>query len=179
MSQQITVDQFDRLYETFEHTVWRWEAQPSYHEPGEAEPFRRWLAGEPDDMTWLAEWLESVRVACDAGRRFDRVRVVHDPPTDYQRWGFDVAPANIAAGEDIRVLPVAVARDLGMPEYDFCFLDDRVVARMHFGSEGMTGAELIEETGEVERHRAWRDAAWQHAVPFDEHRVRYLTEWST
>ncbi|MQA07249.1 MAG: hypothetical protein GEU98_01630 [Pseudonocardiaceae bacterium] len=174
MSERITVDQFDQLYETFERTAWRWETQPAYHEPSEAEPFRRWRAGEPDDLEWLTGWLETLRAAHAAGRQFQRVRVHHDPLTVYQRWGLDVITANVAAGEDIRVLPIGKARELGVPGEDFCLFDDRSVALMFFGNEGMSGAELITEAAEVARYRQWSQSAWQHAIPFYQYRDNYF-----
>ncbi|PRX48695.1 hypothetical protein B0I33_104513 [Prauserella shujinwangii] len=167
MGEAVSVEQFDQLYTDFERSVWRWEAQPAYHEPGEAEPFRRWQAGEPDDLAWLADWLDILRAATAAGRSFQRVRLCHEPPTEYQRWGLTIVPANIDAGEDVRIMTESRARELGMPDYDFCLFDDRTVARMHFGGHGMTGAEIITEPDAVAQHRRWRDLAQEHAVTLE------------
>jgi hypothetical protein len=171
MGEAVSVEYFDQLYTHFENSVWRWEAQPTYHEPGEAEPFRRWQAGVPDDLAWLTDWLDTLRSATAAGRRFQRVRLHHEPPTDYQRWGMTIVPANIHAGEDVRILTETRARELGMPGYDFCLFDDRTVAWMHFSDHGMKGAEIITDPDAVDRHRAWRDAAQQHAASLESYRA--------
>ena len=44
-------------------------------------------------------------------------------PTAYQRWELFLTPQNIAAGENIRWLPRAAARDLDLPGYDWWMLD--------------------------------------------------------
>lgn len=159
----LSIDQFDKLI-TSARTLWRWEAQPEYNEPDENEPFVRWLAGEPDDLSWLAGWLDHIRAATSEGRRYERVRCLVEPPTTYQTWSLAVAAANIDAGEDIRILSEGQASELGLPKYDFVIVDDQTVARMQFGPNGFTGAELIDNDGAVARHREWRDLAWQHAI---------------
>lgn len=168
---RLSVEQFDQLYAAFEHSVWRWEAQPEYHEPGEAEPFRRWQAGEPDDLAWLADWLATLRSAAAAGRTFARARLYREPPTDYQRWGLEIARANVAAGEDVRIVSEHAARPLELPGYDFCIFDDRLLARMHFGEHGFIGADATEDPAELARHRAYRADAWHHALTLEQYRA--------
>lgn len=161
---RMSVDEFDQLINGVRLSLWRWEAQPAYHEPEEAGPFAHWLASEPDDLAWLAGWHEQVRTATAAGRRYQRVRRMTDPLTDYLAWGLTIAPANIEAGEEIRLLEAHQAIAIGMPEYDFVLVDDQVLARMRFGDGGFSGADRIDDPLELVRHRRWRDQAWQHAV---------------
>lgn len=159
----LSVEQFDRMVAAIRRSLWRWEAQPDYHEPEEAEPFARWQAGQPDDLTWLAGWHDQLRAATRAGRRYQRVRRLTEPVTPYLAWGLTIAPSNVAAGEQIRVLTDDQAVTLGLPAYDFVILDDQAVVRMEFGPAGFTGAELL-DPAERDQHRAWRDAAWHHAI---------------
>src|SRR5216684_6764665 len=84
------------------------EQRDAYNVESEDEPFGRWLRGEPDDYAWHADWLGFVREATAAGVQVQRVRLATIPHSDYVRWGLDVSPQNIKAGEDIRYL----ARDL-------------------------------------------------------------------
>jgi hypothetical protein len=161
---EISVAEFDRLIGTVGHSLWRWEAQPAYHEPDEAEPFARWLAGESDDLAWLSGWLDHIRSATRAGRQYQRVRRLAEPLTDYLRWSLSVAPSNVAAGEDIRLLNEHQAATLGLPDYDFVIVDDRAVARMKFGDGGFLGAVLVDDPAAVARHRVWRDLAWHDAI---------------
>lgn len=158
--------EFDELLRSFGHRAWRWECQGTYHQPAEAEPWRRWRAGEPDDLAWLRPWLNDVAAATRAGRIFSRVRVFHEPPTEYQRWQLDVTPANIAAGEDMRVLTQAEASALGLPARDFWLFDESRVALMYFENQRFAGTEIIASPQEVNRYRAWRDIACDHAIPF-------------
>ncbi|GAA0527951.1 hypothetical protein GCM10011581_40810 [Saccharopolyspora subtropica] len=158
--------ELDELLRSFRHRAWRWECQGTYRQPAEAEPWRRWRAGEPDDLAWLRPWLDQVAAATRAGRRFARVRVFREPPTEYQRWQLDVSPANIAAGEDVRVLTAGRARALGLPNRDFWLFDEDRVALMHFENQQFAGTEIIAAPEEVNRYRTWRDVASDHAIPF-------------
>ncbi|MEU4444917.1 DUF6879 family protein [Actinosynnema sp. NPDC050801] len=162
---------FADLFRRFSRSAWRWEAQGTYRQPDEAEPWQRWREGVPatDDLEWLSPWLEDVRTATRAGRRFERVRVLTDPLTEYLRWQMEVTPANIAAGEVIRVLPEADARALDLPGYDFWLFDDERVAVLHFTANDLDGAEIITDPATVARHRSWRDVAWRHAVAFEDY----------
>ncbi|MGW1681326.1 DUF6879 family protein [Saccharopolyspora sp. NPDC002376] len=157
--------QFEELLRSFRHRAWRWECQGTYRQPAEAEPWRRWRAGESDDLAWLRPWLDQVAAATRAGRLFARVRVFQEPPTEYQLWQLDVGPANVAAGEDVRVLPESRARALGLPTHDFWLFDEARVALMHFEDQRFAGTEIIASPGEVNRYRNWCGIARKHAVP--------------
>lgn len=68
---------------------------------------RRFLDGE--DLVvdaGMEEWLDTVQGARAAGKCMERVHVVVEPLSDYMRyeltWWY---PANVAAGEDIRIIP--------------------------------------------------------------------------
>jgi hypothetical protein len=167
----LSVEEFDRLVASIQHSLWRWEAQPAYYEPEEAEPLARWQAGESDDLAWLAAWHEQLRAATQAGKVYQRVRRLTEPLTAYLAWGLTIAPSNVAAGEDIRLLTERQAARLGMPRYDFVIIDDRVAALMKFSRHGFAGAELL-DAADLVRHRAWRDAAWDHAVTVDAYAAR-------
>lgn len=107
-----------------------------------------------------------VRTATEAGKRFQRGRVVTEPLTDYLRFELAVAPHNSAAGEEIRLLSADRAQGLDLPSHDFWLSDDERLAIMHFAGSSFVGAELITDTGVVQQHRAWQATAWQHGEPF-------------
>ena len=161
----VPVGEFDELI-SGAHSLWRWEAQPAYHEPDEAEPFARWQRGEQDDFVWFQGWLDHLRTATADGRRYERVRRLAEPPTDYQRWSLTVAALNVDAGEDVRLLDASRADELGLPTYDFVIIDDLDVLRMEFGPDGFAGAERIDDQDAIAQHRTWRAAAWEHATTF-------------
>ncbi|HWU05458.1 MAG TPA: hypothetical protein VN520_03480, partial [Streptomyces sp.] len=72
---------------------------------------------------------------------------------------------NVAAGEDIRNLPRAQARTLGLPDHDFWLFDSRLVARFVFDEDDTTlGVVLSEDPADVAAACQARDAAWHHAT---------------
>ena len=161
---------FDRLFRSFQHTAFRLETQGEYREPIEQAPRRRFRDGEPADDSWLNPWTDNVRKATRQGRRFQRVRVLTDPLTDYLRFEMDLAlRANIPAGEEIRSLSMTEAEGLGIPiSLDFWMFDDDQVGVMHFGDQGMLGLEMITDAAEIDRYRQLRDRAWSTAAPAEE-----------
>lgn len=136
--------EFERLFDTFRTSAWRLECQGTYREPEEAEPLQRFLAGEPDDLAWYADWPEWVRGVRASGRTIGRVRVLTDPLTDYLRFELDrLTPPALDGGEDIRVLPAGKFATLGVPREDFWIFDDATAGVLHFGDTGVTGVEMI------------------------------------
>jgi hypothetical protein len=162
---------FADLFRQFSRSAWRWEAQGIYRQPDEVEPWQRWRDGVPvaTDRDWLAPWLDMVRTATKAGKRFERVRKITDPITEYLRWQMDVTPANIDAGEDIRLMSEAEANRLGLPAEDFWLFDDEQVAVLHFGPSDLDGAEIITDPATVARYQTWREVAWRQAVTFEQY----------
>jgi hypothetical protein len=137
--------------------------------PYENESLRRFLAGEPDDLPWMQSWLDMLRAAAAAGRRFARVRVVSLPLTDYSRFGVWCAQFTNAAGEDIRYLTRDHAQAAGLPGEDYWLFDSRKLVRMHFDeADHFLGGEIIEDPAGIVRANYWRDAAWHKAVRRDD-----------
>lgn len=166
----ISRDEFGDLFRSFAHTAWRWECQGTYAEPDEADQLRRFLAGDPLDLSFMSGWLSEVRAATEAGRRYERVRMMTDPMTDYLRFEFAVAPANAEAGEDIRVISAADAADLELPQHDFWLFDSERVALLQFGPNGLSGAEIHTDADTVARHLRWQQLAWEHSASLEHQR---------
>jgi hypothetical protein len=143
------------------------EQRDAYNVTGEDEPFRRWLHGEPDDYAWHADWLSFVRQATAAGVLVQRVRLASVPHTDYVRWGLDVSPLNIAAGEDIRYLPRHLAAGITLPEEDYWLLDDDTLILSVFSADGRTGGFAWPPgPGLLGQCREVRDQVLERAVPY-------------
>jgi hypothetical protein len=137
-----------------------------YNSPREAEPFKKFLAGEPDDLTWHQNWLAMLREASHQGRRFSRVRVVGVPLSDYSRFGLWLSQFANASGDDIRYLMRDKARALDLPKNDYWLFDSQKLVHMHFGEDDrFLGGEVIEDPRAVVQHNYWRDAALHYAVP--------------
>ena len=168
----LTEEEFDRLFETFEHTAFRLEVRDRYNELREEESLRKFLAGEPEDLEdgGFQDWLDFVRAATSEGQRFSRVRVVSVPMTDYSRYGIAYARHTVAAGDDIRYLTRDRARAVGLPNHDYWLFDSRTLAMMHFddADDRFLGAEVIEDPATVVQHNYWRDAARHWAVRRDD-----------
>lgn len=157
------------LLNSFEHTAFRLEVRDRYDEGDEAESLAKYLAGEPDDLPWMGEWIDLVREASDAGRRIDRVRVVSVPLTDYSRFGLWCAQFTSAVGEDIRYLAREQADGAGLPNHDYWLFDSTTLVRMSFNDNDVwLGNTVITEPADVVQHNYWRDAAWHHAVRRDD-----------
>jgi hypothetical protein len=135
---------------------------PSY----EGASLQRFLAGEPDDLPWMQDWLTMVRQAAAEGRRFSRVRVVDLPLSDYNAFGLAVSARNNEAGEDIRYLTRDEAG--GLPDHDYWLFDSSKLLVMHFDSDDrFMHGEVIEDPAVIVEHNYWRDAAWHKAVRRD------------
>jgi hypothetical protein len=142
-----------------------------YNIPREAEPLRKFLAGEPD-VSYHENWSNMVRQATAEGRRFSRVRVVSFPLTDYARFAMWVAGYTREAGDDIRY----ITRDqaAGLPDYDYWLFDSRKLLKMRFTDDDQfIGGEVIEDPAEIVQHAYWRDAAQHRAIDRDEFVTKY------
>ncbi|MEF3117551.1 DUF6879 family protein [Streptomyces chrestomyceticus] len=153
------------LFREFKHTAWRLETRRGYASDRGTPKWERWQRGE-DIAAEENEWRVNVREQMKRGKRFERVRLVDDPPTEGQRFLLDSGLGNITAGEDIRNLPRAEAEQLGLPDWDFWLFDSRVLVRFVFDEHDTTlGVIVSEDPAEVLAACQARDAAWHHAVP--------------
>lgn len=160
-------DEFDRLFDTFAKTAFRLETRPAYDQPEERDAIRRWVAGQPPDDRWAAGYWALLRRLRAEGRRIERVRVLADPPTLYQRWVLDLAErCAIPLGEVARTLPAARAAEAGLDGLsDFWLFDDQTAVVMLFDGDRFSGARLVVDPAEVDRLRAARRRAWDAARP--------------
>ncbi|MGH3796494.1 MAG: DUF6879 family protein [Pseudonocardiaceae bacterium] len=85
MADLITGEAFGQMFHTFQCSARRLETRDRYRDPEEDDALARYLAGSPEDPSYLASrghWLDdTIRTAVDAGQRFARVRVVPEPLT--------------------------------------------------------------------------------------------------
>lgn len=165
---------FVDLFRTFAHTTRRLETRDRYDSPTEQEPLRRFLAGEPEDLTWFQNWSGIVKQATGDGKIFQRVRAVTVPLSDYSRYGLSLARHNIAAGEDIRYLDRAEAN--GLPALDFWVFDSSRVAQLHFtDGDQLLGAEIITDPVIVVERSATLDDAVHRSITRDEFAARFTS----
>ncbi|WP_416970510.1 DUF6879 family protein [Streptomyces sp. 4F14] len=159
-----------RFFDSYERTAWRFEAQPTYTMPNEAESFARFLRGEPEPAGHNERWHGRVRGFIDSSRTIGRVRIVRQPLTDYQRYQFAWGiPGNIQAGEDMRVLDVT-QNDYGLPlsGTDWWMFDETRIVHLNYRPDGtQINRELFE--GDIVPYLEWQRIALEHAVPFAEY----------
>jgi hypothetical protein len=167
MPDLIPFEDASHLFTEFEHTAWRLETQRGYASDRESPDWQRFLRGEDvGHFDPTSAWDASIRKQTDEGKRFERVRLLDDPPTDGQLFLLATGLGNVEAGEDIRNMYRADAQRLGLPDYDFWLFDSRIVMKFDFDDDGATlGVRLIEEPTEVLRACQIRDLAWHHATP--------------
>jgi hypothetical protein len=184
MGQRLTADDFNKLFRYFTSTAFRLETQPVYVVAEEQPSVQRFLGGGLHTIREyppFAAWLDQIRALTDAGKRVERVRILEEPPTDYQRWEIWSGQTNIAAGEHIGYLPRSRAQSIGLPDaHDWWLFDGQRLARMHFDPSGVPlGGEITDDPEIVAQHRNWQDLAIRHTIPASEYHQHTATETST
>lgn len=164
------------LFEDFEHTAFRLETRRGYAVDVGTERYERFLRGEQLPFEDSNPWHVSIRRQTEAGKRFERVRLVDSPLTLGQRFLLVSGLGNAEAGEDIRNLPREQAEAMKLPDFDFWLFDSRILVRFHFDDADNTlGVEVSEDPVEVVAACQARDAAQHFAVPTREFAARVLS----
>ncbi|MEY9844565.1 DUF6879 family protein [Streptacidiphilus sp. MAP5-3] len=159
------------LFDTFEGTAMRLETQPSYLVDAGREESAQFLAtGRVEDEGPDRRWRRQMRTARDTGRLVARVRLISEPPGDYQRFLIACNRFNDEDGEDIRYLTYRRAEELGLPLGDFWLFDEQVLLRMDFDKSGRPlDKELVDaDSAAVAQAREWVALAREHAMPYRE-----------
>jgi hypothetical protein len=166
-------DEFGELLRTPRRSAFRLETRDRYALGYERADFERFLAGSPRppaEVDWWRPWLDQITRLTREGKRIGRVRVLAEPPTDYQRWEMWAAPWHARAGEDIRYMPRSTAERLGLPlDHDWWLLDDeRLIVIRHTDAGSIAGKWLITDPGSIAPYLTWRDLAVRNATPAGE-----------
>jgi hypothetical protein len=167
MRRTLTNAEFAQQLRDYTSTAYRFELQPFYTVVGEHESFQAFLAGSPVSPLDVEEdraWLDMVREQTATGRTMARVRVHHDPPTDYQRWMRWRSAFNEQAGETMHYLTVEQATAAGIltgvAPRDWWFFDDtRLMVLTHDPEGRRIHTELITDEAELTKARALWDLA--------------------
>lgn len=171
MVTQNTVISFEQLVQEFgslfQHRVFRLETLDWYDAPNEHEPYARFLAGQPADWAWREPWRRLVRDVRAAGRIMQRVHVVTEPVTDYVRFELlRVYPANVEAGEDVRILGRKKANTEWLAFYDYWLFDDDLAAILVYDAAGQVKrVEMARDESTMGWFRSERDDILNLAAP--------------
>ncbi|MFJ4329324.1 MULTISPECIES: DUF6879 family protein [unclassified Streptomyces] len=165
----IGLEEFGRLFETFDHSAWHLETRRGYASDREDAGYAEFLTTGTAPCDLDSEWCTNIRQQTASGKYVGRVRVVDNPPTEGQLFLLDYARCNAATGEDVRNLWREDAEQLRLPAEDFWIFDSRLVAVLRFDDEdALRDVEVITEPAEVLRYCQVRDAAVHGSVPYDE-----------
>lgn len=154
--QAVGIEELQAQFETFSYSAFRLETLQRY-------------AGTARDESWITH----LRAARRWGKTHQRVHVIADPLTEaMQEELTDGYEGNVAAGEDIRILPVAGGfpdREWpdDVPHADYWLFDSTRLYAMRYEPDGTwRGADLVTDPERVVYACRARDAAWQRAVPW-------------
>ncbi|GAA3028289.1 DUF6879 family protein [Streptomyces glomeratus] len=165
----IGLEEFGRLFETFEHSAWHLETRRGYASDREDPSYAEFLQTGTVVCDLDSDWCTNISRQTSAGKYVGRVRVVDSPPTEGQLFLLDYARCNAAAGEDARNMWREDADRLRLPAEDFWIFDSRWVAVLRFDDEdAFHDVEVITEPAEVLRYCQVRDAAVHGSVPYDQ-----------
>ncbi|PSK97399.1 hypothetical protein CLV63_108118 [Murinocardiopsis flavida] len=155
----------------FQVSAFRLDTLGFYLADNEREPYRRFLAGQEQDLSWRHPWQRTVRQIGKRDRTIGRVHIVPDPLTDDLRFELTCAyPANVAAGEDAQILARSEADGIGLPDgEDFWLFDDRRSAVPNYGPGGEFTEVEFADADRVDQHVEWRCAAQAAAVPLHDY----------
>lgn len=163
--------EFDRL---FTRQVYRLETLDYYEASNEREPYAAFRAGERVDPAWRDGWKRIARAIQESGREMSRVHIVSEPVSDYIRFSLlHGYPANVEAGEDVRILGRDTARDARLPDLDYWLFDDDLAAVLAYDATGAVQQVEWHSHSEdrvlLESYCRWRDAALRLATPLAEY----------
>jgi hypothetical protein len=158
---------FARELTSYGKSAFRLELQPAYAIGNERDLYKTFLSGSPEPPTSREEfraYYRQIKQKTAAGVVIERVRLVDDPPTDYQRWTRYMDAWNTGAGEAIHYLQRQTAARVGLTRAfagrDWWLLDDSRLVLMSFdGSGRRTRTDLTVSSRDVQRARLWRDLA--------------------
>ena len=169
MRRIVTEEEFAAELRSFRTSAFRLETREHYAVTFERNAFQRFLDGSPlppERLDWWRAWLDDMRELTRQGKTIGRVRVLSDPPSDYQRWEMWGTPWHVEAGEQILYLPHREAACAGIPlDRDWWLLDDERLIIMQFADDDQPGEKMLTTDPKlVAEHRRLRDLAVHHAV---------------
>jgi hypothetical protein len=161
---------WSRYFRDFAASAFRLELRQVYTMPDEEEDLLAFQEGQLPPPGYHYGWLDTVAEAQRQGKTIHRVRIVTRPLSFYTQWEFAWGFAwNVKAGEDIRILDVTDQAAPELPDHDFWLFDDSTVVKLLYRPDGtQIGRELVARP-DLASYLAWRDAAWEQAIPFTDY----------
>lgn len=160
----------DEYTDQFTHDAFRHEILTHYDVATDGGDFARFLAGhQAPSPEVVGPWGRWVQQQLARGATVRRLRILYGPPGDYLRFEMGwVYLANMAAGEDIRILDLT---EQPRPPYiidaEFWMLDGERAVLMTYDDHGRFLYGDTVEGGAAAGITLARDVAWDSAEPFD------------
>lgn len=146
---------FDELFSSFEEEAFRVECLPAYKVDEEADAIRCFEeTGVVPDLLDDG-WNEALDLSSQRGKPVRRLRILHEPLTEYERFELAAYEQNIRHGEDIR----AITNRFDLRETrDFWVFDMKWIVLLNYDEDGsFVSSETREATPEeIEMAAYWR-----------------------
>ncbi|MGW6197594.1 DUF6879 family protein [Kribbella sp. NPDC055110] len=169
--EEISEDEFRKLIRSFKRTSVHLETRDAYGTETELPHMAKWAAGEPDDLSWLEEYCDSLRAHRAGGRSVRRAMIVSEPLSDYQRWAYSTTQPLVDAGEDLRWVPRRRVSEVCIPGNDYYLLDDERVVFLHYAGSGLNSAfTTTTESATVAMCRDTFARVWSLAIPHSDYK---------
>lgn len=165
MAQALSREEYSLQFAEFSD-VWRLMAKAAYQEDHERATLDQFGCGDrpvPAEVPWWSADLDRVRAWKQDGREIERVWLTDPADTDYLRWLRYALPFHVQAGERISSISRTLAKQSGIPQYDYLIFDhERLVLPLYDKTGVLAEAVLIDHADApdvVDQHIAWRDLA--------------------
>lgn len=166
----IAPEDFWQPFREFAYSVYRLETLQTYAGSGEAEVIEAFASGQAWPRSAAKDaWTDNIAANRRAGKLQQRVHVVAEPLSEYMRfeltWSYG---PNVAAGEDIRIIPVRACEwPADLPHEDYWLFDASKLYAMRYEADGTwLGAEPVADPRRIVDACRWRDAAISRATPW-------------
>jgi hypothetical protein len=119
-------------FETFKESAFRLEALPQYVVEEEKEPLKHF---QKTGLIQISDqsWPDLIRKNIESGKKMERLRLLSDKLTDYERYELQ-AYSGPSAGEEIHL---ALRSDYNDHyRYDFWFFDNEWIAQVNYKDDG-------------------------------------------
>lgn len=122
-----------KLFDAFKDTAFRLEGLPVYNVPEEAVDFNKFKNG-----TFLSQedngWHGFLEQSKSQGKKIQRLRLLSQNLTDYEKFELRAYEKSLILGEEIRT--TYNPEHLRNYEYDFWLFDNTWIARMNYDNDG-------------------------------------------
>lgn len=126
------------LIDSAQRTLFRLETLPAYDVDSDGSDYERYIRGEPGpDRRARDAWHEVLQADLDRGVMTTRVRVIHNPPTDYELYSCEWGYAQNQAYERIGIVDLSGGEGAWLAGAgDFWLADGQRAALMRYDEAG-------------------------------------------